>query len=86
MILPSNISTMLLHLNDGSNEAHLCQSQVLSGSWPNWSEAIGFYKKMIVADPQDANAIYNLATIYFGIDSIQQAYRFYELAIKAGAG
>ncbi|MBK9506255.1 MAG: tetratricopeptide repeat protein [Chitinophagaceae bacterium] len=68
-------------LNDGSNEAHYAKAKYYQDRG-RISEAIGFYKKMIVADPQDANAIYNLATIYFGIDSIQQAYRFYELAIK----
>ena len=37
---------------------------------------------MIVKDPQDADAIYNLATIYYGIDSIATAYKYYELAIR----
>lgn len=45
-------------------------------------EAITYYRGMIVKNAQDADAIYNLATIYFGIDSIDQAYRFYDLAIK----
>ena len=37
---------------------------------------------MIIRNPQDADAIYNLATIYYGIDSIEKSYRYYELAIR----
>ena len=44
--------------------------------------AISYYRNIIVDDPQDADALYNLATIYFGIDSIEKAYRYFDLTIK----
>lgn len=68
-------------LNDTSNEAQYAKAKFFQDNG-ELSEAISYYKKIITQSPQDANAIYNLATIYFGIDSIEKAYRFYDLCTR----
>ena len=37
---------------------------------------------MVKIDPQGPDGVYNLATVYLGMDSIEKAYRFYDLTIK----
>ena len=68
-------------VNDTSMEAQYAKAKYFQDRG-NLNDAIKNYHAMIVNNPQDADAIYNLATIYFGMDSIQKAYYFYGLAIK----
>jgi tetratricopeptide (TPR) repeat protein len=70
-----------IKIDETSTEAHYAKAKYYQDQG-KIGEAITYYRGMIVKDPQDASAIYNLATLYFGIDSLSQAYRFYDLAIK----
>lgn len=67
-------------INDTSSEASYARAKFLQDNG-NLRDAIDNYRDIISRNPQDADAIYNLATIYYGMDSIGKAYRFFELAI-----
>lgn len=68
-------------LNDSSNEAKYAKAKFLQDNG-KLHEAISYYTKIIEKDPQDADAIYNLASIYYGVDSMERAYRLFDISIK----
>ncbi|MEZ5014571.1 MAG: tetratricopeptide repeat protein [Chitinophagales bacterium] len=70
-----------ISLCDTCGEAHYAKAKYLQDNG-KVRDAINNYKQLIIKSPQDADAIYNLATLYYGIDSIEQAYRFFDLTIK----
>ena len=70
-----------ISINDTATEAQYAKAKYYQDNG-EIVDAITYYKDMITRNPQDVDAIYNLATIYFGIDSIDRAYRFFDLAIK----
>jgi tetratricopeptide (TPR) repeat protein len=68
-------------LGDSTNDAQYAKAKFMQDAG-NMGDAITYYKQLINNNPQDADAIYNLATIYYGIDSVPVAYRMFDLAIK----
>ena len=44
-------------------------------------KAIAQYKKMIVSNPQEAQALYNIGCIYFHMDSLEKAFINFNLAV-----
>jgi tetratricopeptide (TPR) repeat protein len=48
----------------------------------NPQEARAIYRKMIVADPQNEKAFYNLGFLYFNQDSIDRAFTYFDMATK----
>ncbi len=44
--------------------------------------AIELYRKINVVDPQYAEGYYNVGLIYLDMDSVQQAYKSFDLAVK----
>ena len=68
-------------VSDSSREAEYAKAKYFQDKG-NLAEAIEYYRQMVIKDPQDADALYNLATIYFGVDSIVKADRYFDMAIK----
>lgn len=70
-----------LSVNDTSNEAVYAKAKFLQDNNMTIA-AINSYKNIIEKNPQDDDAIYNLATLYYGLDSIQKAYTYFNLTTK----
>jgi len=68
-------------IGDTSREAQYAKAKFFQDAG-DVATAIDYYRELIIGNPQDADALYNLATIYLGIDSVDKAARYFDLAIK----
>ncbi len=68
---------------DSNNVAALhAKAYYLSNKKDDLKGAIELYHKINVIDPQYAEGYYNIGLIYLDMDSVQQAYKSFDLAIK----
>ncbi|MBI5917398.1 MAG: tetratricopeptide repeat protein [Bacteroidetes bacterium] len=68
---------------DSTNvDALHAKAYFLSNKKNDLKGAIRLYKKINTIDPQYADGYYNLGLIYLDMDSVQQAYNSFDLAVK----
>lgn len=68
---------------DTTNVAALhAKAYYLSNKKNDLKGAIQLYKKINTIDPQYAEGYYNVGLIYMDLDSVQQAYKSFDLAVK----
>ena len=41
-----------------------------------------YHNQLINLEPQNSSALYNLATVWFGVDSLEKAYRLFDINTK----
>lgn len=66
----------------GSMAALHAKAYYLSNKKNDLKGAIQLYKKINTIDPQYAEGYYNVGLIYLDMDSVQQAYKSFDLAVK----
>lgn len=68
--------------DSASVEALHAKAYYLSNKKNDLKGAIAIYKKINTVNPQYAEGYYNLGLIYLDMDSVQQAYNSFDLAVK----
>ncbi|MBI1227446.1 MAG: tetratricopeptide repeat protein [Bacteroidetes bacterium] len=68
---------------DSTNVSALhAKAYYLSNKKNDLKGAIELYRKINIVDPQYAEGYYNVGLIYLDMDSVQQAYKSFDLAVK----
>lgn len=68
---------------DSTNVSALhAKAYYLSNKKNDLKGAIELYRKINIIDPQYAEGYYNVGLIYLDMDSVQQAYKSFDLAVK----
>jgi tetratricopeptide (TPR) repeat protein len=70
-----------LSLNDSSTAARY-QLAKYHQDRGEFTEAVDAYEALIVRDPQNGDALYNLATIWYAADSLEKALRLFDMSVK----
>lgn len=70
-----------LALNDSSSAARY-QMAKYHQDRGEFGDAVAVYQELINRDPQNGDALYNLATIWYAADSVSKAYRLFDLVTK----
>ena len=71
----------VLSLNDSSSAARYQLAKYYQDQG-EFTDAVDQYEALINRDPQNGDALYNLATIWYGADSIEKAFRLFDLVTK----
>jgi tetratricopeptide (TPR) repeat protein len=71
-----------LRLDSSSVSALHAKAYFLSNKKNDLSGAVALYKKINTLDPQYTDGYYNLGLLYLDMDSLDQAYRSFDLAVK----
>jgi tetratricopeptide (TPR) repeat protein len=71
-----------LRLDSNNIDALHAKAYYLSNRKNDLQGAIAIYKKINTIDPQYADGYYNTGLIYLDMDSVEQAYKNFDLAIK----
>lgn len=48
----------------------------------NFNDAVEGYETLVLLDPQNGDALYNLGTIWYGADSLEKALRLFDLCVR----
>ncbi len=70
-----------LSLNDSSYAARYALAKYYQDRG-ELAEAAEFYEELVVLNPQHGAALYGLATIWYGADSLEKALRLFDLVTK----
>ncbi len=70
-----------LALNDSSSAARY-QLAKYHQDRGEFTDAVETYEALILRDPQNGDALYNLATIWYAADSLEKALRFFDMSTK----
>lgn len=71
-----------IHADSTSVDALHAKAYYLSNKKNDLNGAIALYKKINTINPQYAEGYYNAGLIYLDMDSVQQAYKSFDLAVK----
>ncbi len=71
----------VLNLNDSSAAARY-QIGKYHQDRGEFGEAVDAYEAVVNRDPQNTDALYNLATIWYGADSLEKAFRLFDMVTK----
>jgi tetratricopeptide (TPR) repeat protein len=70
-----------LAINDSSAAAHYALGKYYQDRG-DLTEAVTLYEELINRHPQNGDALYNLATIWYGTDSVEKALRLFHLVTQ----
>lgn len=71
-----------IRVDPNNIEALHAKAYYLSNQKNDLSAAVSLYKKINSVDPQYIDGYYNIGLIYLDMDSLQEAYRSFDIAVK----